>query len=404
MNILFISTNYPYPADDGHNLRTLNILKCLARNHRVFYFAFSKNKEPAAPNDPVREMCEFVRIFFAADDFSKMRFTVSLCLNIFSRYPYVAQKYYRRELEQEIGQIQRLYKIDLVHLDLLPLARYGRHLGGDIPRALTEHNVESKRVLRLARNSRNPLLKGYLYLQYAKLRAFEKKEIGRCEICITVSEEDAQLLQKMVPTGRFFVVPNGVDTDFFKPGDGIPDPNTLIWTGGMSDLYNKEAMDYFARGIWPIIDRQVDGVKFLVVGKNPTDSVLKISRGNRNVKVLGYVDDVRPHMDQAAIFVAPIKSGGGTKLKVLNAMAMGKAVVTTRVGAEGIKATNGRHIVIADGPREFAEAVIDLMRRPSAARAMSEKARELVVSHYSWTTIGAEQNRIYQQVINETNA
>lgn len=214
MNILFIATNYAYPPDHGHNLRTFNILKGLAKSHRVHYVAFTKDKDDFWRVDALKEMCESVNLFMTGEDLHRVSEIVSLFLNIFSPYPYIAQKYYHKGMKRRIDEIMRNCKIDLVHFDLLHLARYAKQIDS-VPKVLTEHNVESIRVWRLAKNSRNIFLKGYLYYQYKKLCKFERDACKKFDLCITVSKEDLEILKVMSPEGRFYVIPNGVDTEFF---------------------------------------------------------------------------------------------------------------------------------------------------------------------------------------------
>ncbi len=398
MNILFISTNYPYPADSGHHLRTFYTLKYLAQDNRIFYVAFKKKHQDLRDRDPIREMCETVDTFVTPDDFSRLRMTLSLMKNVVSNYPYVAIKYYDERVEHRIKEILDKHRIDVVHLDLLPLTRYLNSFKG-IPVALTEHNVESARLLTLVQQSQNVFFKTYMYMQYRKLAIFEREEMGKCEICIAVSRNDKEVLNKFNPDTEIAVIPNGVDVEYFSPKNGMRVPKSVIWVGGMKDFYNRQAVNYFCAEIFDKIKKEVQDLKLTMVGKSPTKRVLELAEQNKNVKCIGYVEDVRPYINEAMVFIAPILSGGGTKLKVLNALAMGKAVVTTSVGAEGIDVTNGENVIIADDPAEFARETVNLLSNPEKTEEIGKKARELVLEKYDWRKIGKRYSALYEELV-----
>jgi len=397
MNILFLSTETPYPPDHGHYIRTFNVLKHISQHHDVHFLGFIKNREDFKNVEPIREMCRTVDVFVMPDDVSRLRFYLSLFLNIFSPLPYIAQKYYRSNMRRRIREILSENRIDVVHFDMLHMARY-RSLTKGIPDVLTEHNVESLRILRLLKNSNNLLFKSFMYLQYIKLKSFEKRACGRFDMCAAVSEDDLEMLKAMSPGANLVVIPNGVDTDYFAPDDTPPVPNSIIWAGGMNNMYNSEAVDFFIDEILPLIRREIPDVRFTAVGKSPTRKLLGLS-GDGAVEVAGYVDDVRPYIRRAAVYVAPIKSGGGTKLKVLNALSLAKPVVTTSVGAEGIDAKDGEHLVIADDPELFAEKTVELLRRPEKAARLGRNGRMLMVERYDWRIIGEDMNRVYERLL-----
>jgi glycosyltransferase involved in cell wall biosynthesis len=238
-------------------------------------------------------------------------------------------------------------------------------------------------------------------MQYKKLFAFEKKELGKCRICIAVSEKDRQVLSKLNPDTEITVIPNGVDVEYFSPRNGGQVPRSVVWVGGMKDFYNRQAVNYFCGEIFDKIKKEVQDLRLTMVGKSPTKKVLELAKQNKDVRCIGYAEDVRPYINEAMIFIAPILSGGGTKLKVLNALAMGRAVVTTSVGAEGIDVTNGENIIIADNPDEFARRSVDLLKNPEETERIGKKARELVIEKYDWKIIGKRYSAIYEELVDK---
>lgn len=254
-------------------------------------------------------------------------------------------------------------------------------------------------LLSLVKSSGNWLTKIYMYLQYKKLYKFEKKFVAKYDLCIAVSEEDRMTLSAMCPAGKYIIIANGVDIEYFKPGDEKPRPNSMIWVGGMSDMYNRQAINYFCDKIFPIIRDEIEDVKLTVIGKSPTKKLIELARKNGNVEYVGYVDDIRQHVHKSLLFIAPIVSGGGTKFKILNALSMGKAVITTTIGAEGIEATNERNIIIADSYKEFARKAVGLLNDYDRVLEIGANARKLIVEKYNWEEIGKKYNRAYLEVV-----
>lgn len=398
MNILFLATTLPYPLNTGYNLRTYNILKYSAQFNNIFLVAFIKNRKDRENADELRKFCRSVDVFVIPDDISKLRLIISLLMTLFSPLPYVAHKYYRREVRKKILDIIGDKRIDLVHFDLLHLARYHRQLES-IPSFLIEHNVEFLRLKRLKENSKDYLYKLFIQSQYRKLYRFEKRVISDFDMCGAVSEIDRRCLEGINPKVQCVVLPNGVDTEYFAPRENIKIPNSLIWVGGMADIFNEEAITYFCEEIFPMISSQIPDVKIYIIGVSPPGILNQLAKENKNIEVLGYVNDIRPYMDGAMVYIAPIKSGGGTKLKILTAMAMGIPVITTSIGAEGIEAIDGVHLLVANGPEEFAERTVELLQNSEKGKKMGVLARELMLKKYDWNIIGKRQIEIYKNIL-----
>lgn len=291
--------------------------------------------------------------------------------------------------------------IDFVHVDILPLAIYYyefKHL----PKVLVNHNVESLRLYRWMKIEKNIFKKLYLYIQYLKLARFEKTMCPKFDRCVVVSEDDRQVLKKLCAFDNFVLLPNGVDIHYYQAQEaGKMIDHRLIWVGGMRFAYNADAVDYFLEEIFPLIQVRIPEVKVSFIGNFPTPKLLKWARNNKSVIVHGYIDDIRPYMQEATVFIAPIRIGSGTKLKVLNAMAMEKAVITTTVGAEGIKATPGEDLLIADSPLEFAEKTVFLLQHPEIVRKIGKNARKVIEEYYDWEVIGKKMHELYEDVVGE---
>ncbi len=281
---------------------------------------------------------------------------------------------FSRKVSDRITQLIAEKKIDFVHVDILPLAIYYKDIK-NLPKVLVNHNVESLRLYRWMKIEKNIFKKLYLFIQYLKLSRFEKMMCPRFNRCVVVSEDDQQVLKKMCASDNFVLLPNGVDIDYYKPQNNVPVmKNSLIWVGGMRFAYNADAVDYFLDEIFPLIKVQIPDIKVSFIGNFPTPKLKKYAKDDKNIIVHGFVDDVRPFIEQADVFFAPIRIGSGTKLKILNAMALEKAIITTTIGVEGIIATPGEDLLIADTPRDFVDKTVYLLQHPDHARKMGKKS------------------------------
>ena len=395
MNILFLSTRYPYPPDCGHYLRTYHTLKFLAEKNKIFFLSFLENPIREIDQEMIK-LCESVDVFMLPEDVSRMHLLYSLIKNIFSPLPFVAQKYFNKQMLHRINVILDNERIDIIHVDMLPLSSYLPFFRG-IPACLVEHNVEYLRVESYVKVAKNIFEKLFLRIQAVKLKRFEQDALGRFYKVFSVSREDLENLQILCPGSEYVLVPNAVDIDYFSPDRQGSCLNTLIWTGGAGEIYNRHAISYLVYKIMPILKHQRSDVKLILIG-NSIDNYFSDLDQLEYIEVLGYVDDVRPYLNNASIFVAPIFSGGGTKLKILNAMAMGLAVVTTNVGAEGIGCQDGVHYLEASTPNDFADKICNLLDDPERVTCMGLSAMEFIRKNYTWDSVLEKMN--YSELMN----
>jgi glycosyltransferase involved in cell wall biosynthesis len=401
MNILFISTRSPYPLISGHSLRTYHILKGASQSHNVTFVTFVQLPEHEFKKenlDHLKSFCKAVYPFEIPADLSRITFAKMLFLNLFSSLPFVAQKYDAPLMRQKIREIIQTEHIDLVHVDMLPLTAYINEFE-HFPKILVNHNVESVRLYRWFTTEPNPVKKAYLGIQWLKLKTFEQSAMNKFDGCVVVSELDRELLLKMGVKSRLFVVPNGTDTKFFKPDNGEVVENSLLWIGHMDVHTNKDAVLYFWKDIYPILRRKCPEVKMTFVGTAPPKEIADAARTDGNLKVTGFVDDIRPYIDESAVMVVPIRIGSGTRLKILDAMAMGKAIVSTSVGCEGLNVNDGKDILIADEPEDFAQKTIELLKSTYKRVNLEKNAIDLAKT-YDWDLITVRQEAVYQDVMN----
>ena len=399
MNILFLSTRSPYPLISGHSLRTYHTLKGAADKHNVTLITFVQLEEELKKEnlDHLKSFCPAVYPFRVPLDRSRIKLGVSLFLNLFSPLPFVAQKYDAQMARRKIREIIRTEHIDLVHVDMLPLSVYVNEFD-NLPKILVNHNVESVRLYRWFQTEPNILKKSYLGIQWPKLRSFERSAMDNFDGCVVVSETDKQLLRKMGINNMIFVVPNGTDTEFFKPRGKTKIDNSVLWIGHMDVHTNKDAVLYFWREIYPLLRKRYPEVHMTFVGTAPPKKIVDAAKKDNQIKVTGFLEDIRPYIDKSAVMVVPIRIGSGTRLKILDAMAMGKAIVSTSVGCEGLNAIHAKDILIADDPKDFAHGIIELLRNPDMRIKLENSARELAKT-YDWNLIRKKQELVYQEVL-----
>lgn len=305
--------------------------------------------------------------------------------------------YYVHDSAQFTASLERhlaATRFDIVHLDSLDLVRFVpliRH----IPSVCTHHNVESDLLKRRAAAERSGLRRWYMRHQGHLLEQEERRLMGQMTLNVAVSDADAAGLEALVPGLRTAVIPNGVDVESFQPAD--TSTHGCVFVGGTSWFPNREGLEWFAAEILPELQRQQWQSNVVWVGRAMPE---ELSRYNAlpGLHLTGYVEDIRPYVQAASCFIVPLRVGGGTRLKVLDAWAMGKAVVSTRLGVEGLDARDGENVLLAETPAEFAGAMIRILREDGLRRKLEEGARETAVRLYSWEGMGERMARLYQEV------
>jgi glycosyltransferase involved in cell wall biosynthesis len=265
------------------------------------------------------------------------------------------------------------------------------------PLVMDAQNVEHDNVRRMARASNSPIRRAFYAGEYRKLRAEERGVYGRQDALLVTSARDKSLMDADVPGVPTYIIPNGVDTSYFAPRADAPERHTLVFTGAMNYFPNADGAVYFLKEIFPLVLHEVPDARVLIVGNGPPKQLLAMAADN--VTVTGHVEDVRPYVRRAAVYVVPLRMGGGTRLKVLEALAMKKPVVTTRVGCEGIGVEHRTSVLIADAPGEFAGAVIGLLRDRDLAARLASNGHELIRASYRWPAIGALLDEAYGAIL-----
>jgi glycosyltransferase involved in cell wall biosynthesis len=391
--LLFLCQTLPYPPDGGVWIRTYHILRLLAREFDITALCFERAAMPgnpaagdvAASREALGRFAK-VEVFPVPQRQSRIRYLwdhvrSSAMQRVYTTYLYESHAF-RRRLES----LLLTETFDLVHLDSLDLVGYLPAVHG-IPVVCVHHDVESALLRRRADVERNELRRVYLRHQARLMEAAERRWCGRLALNVAVSEEDRLALQRIAPASRVAIVPNGVDVEEFRfcrdGGAGV------AYVGGLHWFPNLDALEFFGAEILPHLRAANAELPVRWIG-SASEQQQQHYRDRFGVEVTGYVDDVRPFMRQAACHIVPLRAGGGTRLKILNSWAMGKPVVATSVGCEGLDAIQDENILIRDAPKDFAAAVLMVLRDSRLSRRLGENGFATAHRRYSWDVIGCE--------------
>lgn len=398
--LLFLSHRVPFPPHNGAAIRTYNILRLLAREFEIHGLCFDR-RDSALAGMPLTERIAGLSPFGAFETFpipqdgNRLRFTFDHGRSVATGRPYTWYIHGARVVRERLRQLLRSRSFDLVHVDSLDLVALLPELRG-LPVALTHHNVESALLRRRAERERNPAAAGYLRLQAGLLARAEARWLPRVALNIAVSPADAADFRRMAQGARVEVIPNGVDTTYFAPSAGST--SGCVFVGGTSWYPNLDGLQWFAAEVLPRLRAHGLEGEVTWVGR-ATDAELAHYNSMPGLHLTGYVDDIRPYVHSAACFIAPLRVGGGTRLKLLDAWAMGKAIVSTTRGAEGLNTRDGENILLADTPDGFATSVMRVLRDENLRRALEQAGRETVEQSYSWEVLGERIQALYLPLV-----
>lgn len=396
MKILVLDEEFPWPPDTGKRIRSLNLTRRLARNHEIHYLAYGSEGSEAA-----RGLADLgiapVAVRPRVPRKSGPVFYLRLLLNLMSPLPYVVSSHYSKEFADELASQLERHRPDLIVCEWSPYAEYIRSLSTPT-KLIVAHNIEHLIWQRYYENETNPLKKWYIGIQYRKLKEFEQEAFRWAEGATAVSDREAEQIRSFCPDTIVTTVDNGVDLEFFAPSTEPTVSNRLVFVGSLDWRPNQDAVRYFADKIMPELEKLDLQVEIDVVGhKAPPDLMALDDR--RGINMRGRVPDVRPFIRAADVYVVPLRIGGGTRLKILEALSMKKAVVSTTVGAEGLQVVDGEHLLLADDPATFAGCVKRLFDDRALNTELGEKGRRLVEDRYGWDAIAAGLDKALSRLV-----
>ena len=397
MKILFLSPTVPYPLTDGGRIRVYNLLKQIAQDNEVTLLALETQPTDA---DSISHIQQYgITVHLVEHLHTLPRVSLSTLLRaFFRRQPITVARYNVSIYRQKLQELLASESFDIVHYEMFHTAQF--HTESDLPSVLSQQNVDSAIWHRLTDETATIFYKFAYWTQQVAFQRYERVLSPKFDAVTCTSEIDAAIFEKHCPKDIVKVIPNGVDVNHFTPDSESEDAAHLVYIGSMDWYPNEDAVSFFADEVLPIIRESVQNAKFTIVGGNPSENVQRLADRD-GIVVTGRVPEIRPYFSAASVFVVPLRIGSGTRLKILEALAMGKAVVSTTVGAEGLALKNGEEIMIADEPNHFAEAVIRLLTDPALRKEVGVNGRLRVEQDYDWCNIGRELLTVYESILSK---
>lgn len=385
--ILFLTPQLPYPPHQGAAIRNLNLIKLAAQRHEVAIRAFVRSPEERAGINALREWAADIQVFPAPQRTIVQR-AIQTAL---SPAPDMHRRLHSTEFVVGDADVVQAEGIEMVqYLERCPAAT-----------VFDCHNAEwmlQRRTFQADVRRGRPLGAAYSLLQWLKLRRYERLACRRSDAVAAVSAEDCQALLALDRRLSIDLIPNGVDTALFVPASEPPRADTFLFTGTLDFRPNVDAVRWLAADIWPLIRRQLPNAELMLAGRAPLPAIRRL-HGQDGIRVAASPADIRPYFAAAAVYLAPLRAGGGSRYKLLQAMSMGMGIVSTTVGAEGLDVRDGIHLRLAEDPPSLAAAAVELAREAAARHNLGEAARALVLRKYDWPVLAPQLWAMYDRVL-----
>lgn len=403
MNILWVKAGGLVPPDSGGKIRSYNILRELACQHSVTFFSFYAAHENDSHANLKNIFDRVVCMPLLLPSPKSLAEMLDYAIRLFSFQPYGITKYCCREVRQKLSELLKQEHHDVIICDfimpagVLPWNR-------PIPKVLFTHNVEAMIWRRHYEVAANPIWKAISWWEWRKMEAAERRYLRLADCVLTVSDMDRDSFASFLDGSKLAVIPTGVDVHYFQPMSVEEVPDSLVFTGSMDWLPNEDSIFYFVESVLPLIRQQCPQVSLEVVGRNPSRKLQALAETEKSLHLSGWVEDIRPFLSRCSVCIVPLRIGGGTRLKIFEAMAMGKAVVSTAIGAEGLPVQSLKNILLADTPQDFAASVVSLLRDSNQRHRLGTAARALVEENYSWRKVAETFSRVLEEVVAQPKA
>ncbi|MCY2965566.1 MAG: glycosyltransferase [Planctomycetota bacterium] len=397
MKILFVNKRILFPTNTGGLIRTLNVVRYLARWHDLTYLCNQQKGEESGA-ERMRELgLTLETIPWTEVSRAEWRFYRDLAWNLASPDPFNVAKDFDPALRSRAEQLLREGSFDLIVCDFVQMARNVIELPKTAG-VLFEHNVEAEIFERHAKTDSGWLRRKFMGYQAAKMRAFEGWAGKQFQRVIAVSERDREQYRQRYGWTHVSTIDTAVDIEYYVPQNVPRIPDSLVFVGSLDWLPNQDGLDWFVNQVWGLVRERVPTAVFRIVGRNPSPAMLALG-SHPGVEVIGSVPDTRPWLAESEIVVVPLRIGGGTRLKIFEAMAMGKPVVSTTLGAEGLDVQPDRDIVLADDAERLSQRIIELLKAPALREEIGTSARNLVEEKFSAEAVARQFERICEETV-----
>jgi sugar transferase (PEP-CTERM/EpsH1 system associated) len=394
----------PWPPYDGGRIRMLETLRFVGKRHEVTLLAHIHAEDERRHLDALRPYCKRIEVYLAPE--SPLRRIASILVGLPARRPAIQSVHFSAELSRRVAQLTAAEAFDIVHMEFSFISHYAAAISStcNARLILSTHNIESERLQRESRISAFGFRRLAVAVDGMFFPAWEERALQHFDGISAVSESDRRWIADRAPKAQVALAPNGVDTAGFASRDERSvSTNKIVFTGVMDYPPNVDAVVWFVNDIWPLLRKRKPDAQFVIVGARPSAAVSALGQRD-GVTVTGAVEDIRPYVAEAFAFVVPLRSGGGTRLKILQAMAIGCPVISTAIGAEGLAVTNGEDILFAETPEDFVSQVLALERSATLAHTLGAAGRTLVAERYDWSACLAPIQSLYDRVLSRNAA
>ncbi|MFO7535132.1 MAG: glycosyltransferase family 4 protein [Kiritimatiellia bacterium] len=402
MRILNLAYTCPWPPHGGNDQRVWHLCRLLGRTHHQELLCRAVRREDAGQYPRFHgEPIEVHNLFLPRP--GPLRRLIKGLRYLAGTRPLLSAGFDFHPFTVRLKELIRDGRFDIIVMDGIWLGIYWPLIQSS--GALRVLNHFDREAVSLRRHARlfPPGWRRALYsLDASRMERLERRVIGSADLVWVTSEVDRDAIMRDNPALPVQVAANGVDCEEISARDPVPS-RELLFVGTLSQYANSDAVTYFVREVFPLLKARVPDAVFRVIGRNPSPEILALGRVP-GIEITGPVDDLSPWYQRCAAAVVPIRAGGGTRLKILEAMAYGRPVVSTAIGCEGIQAETGRHLVVADRPSEMADALRDVLTRPQYAAQLSREARKLVEERYSWHRIASRMQAVYEEAVKAKEA
>jgi polysaccharide biosynthesis protein PslH len=393
LRILIVAPSLPYPPIWGFGIRVNQFLRLLARRHDVSLLTY---EEPGERDKvaAVEQLGVTVHTVLRPKSTERGKRTAQLS-SLMSKLSYQRRNVHSRAMQAKLDELDASVPFDVIQIESSQLA--GFDFSPSSLLILDEHNIEYELLYRMYRTEGSPMRRFYNRLEFAKFKREEIRSWRSVSGCVMTSAREQKIVKALAPDTPTIVGANAVDVEYFRPSVAPRQNRALVMTGLMHYRPNIDGALYFVNEIFPLILASRPDMVFYIVGAGATDELKRLA--GPSVVVTDTVPDVRPYVHDAAAFVVPLRMGGGTRLKVLEGLSMEKAVVSTSVGCEGIDVVHGEHLLVADHPQAFADAVLKVVADDGLAGRLGRQGRALVETHYKWESVVGRLERFYHRLI-----
>ncbi len=391
MRILLITPRLPYPPHRGDKLKIFNLLKRLAKSHSIHLLSFVENESEREYIQHLTPYCAAVEVV----PLPRWQSYLQCLFGLFSALPLQVHYFKSEKMRRRVEEICSRNQFDVIHTHLIRMAQYTAGAGHPL-KALDLTDAVSLYLKRFLSREKNLFKKLLLKIELERMKRYENI-LEQYRVCFVCSEPDKEHLLKAAPEANIRIIPNGVDLAYFSSNGATQyDPEKIVFTGNLTYYPNIDGIFYFVNEIFPLVKKEVPGAKFYIVGQAPPAKVRALA--SKDVIVTGFVEDIKQHYLSSAVAVSPIRFGAGTLNKILEPLALGVPVVATSMGTEGLDLTNGKEILIADGPHTFARHVVRVMKEPAYRDSLGKEGMAIIRQLYNWDAIVQALETIYQEM------